>query len=75
MGFDERLLQRVLGFVLSGEHVPAVGQQRRLVALEDRLERALVACLQAPHERRVVIPGAHLVGIYPHHHRNPLQVG
>jgi hypothetical protein len=57
----------VLGFVLVAEHVPAVGQQRRLVALEDLLERALVACLQAPYERRVVVPGAHLMGIYPHH--------
>ncbi len=60
VGFDEGLLQRVLGLVLVGEHVPAVGQQRRLVAPEDLLERPLVAGLQAPHERCVVVAEAHL---------------
>ncbi len=43
MGFDEGLLQRVLAFVSVAEHVPAVGQQPRVVALEDLLERALIA--------------------------------
>ena len=76
MGFDERLLERVLALVAVGEHVPAVGQQRRPVAREDLLERTLVAGLQAPHERRVVVPGTqHLGCIYPHHQRNPPRVG
>jgi hypothetical protein len=47
MSFDEGLLERVLALLAIAEHVPAVGQQRRVVALEDRREGLLVARLRA----------------------------
>ncbi len=54
MRFDEGLLQRVLGLLLVAEHVPAVGQQRRVVALEDRLEGPLLAAPHSSHQRGIV---------------------
>jgi hypothetical protein len=58
MGFDEGLLESVLTLVAVAEHVPAVGQQWRVVTLEDRWESPSITCLQAPHECRVVVPEA-----------------
>ena len=45
---QEGLLEHVLGVVEAAEHVAAEGQQRRVVAFVDRLERTLVALA---HER------------------------
>ena len=65
MGFDECLLQCVLALVAIAEHVPAVGQQRRMVTLEDRRKRLLVAGLRASHERSVVVADASAETIRP----------
>ena len=61
MGFDEGLLERVLALVAIAEHVPAVRQQRPVVALEDRGEGSLIARLHAHDERRVVVAKASAV--------------
>ena len=55
MSLDESLLQRVLALVAIAQHVPAVGQQWRVMALEDRGKRLLVTGLRAPRERRIVV--------------------
>ena len=47
-GGGEHLLQHVLRVLLRGQHVAAEGQQPRLIAGDQRLERVVVA---APHER------------------------
>jgi len=75
MGFDERLLEGVLALALVGEHVPAVGEQRCVMALEDRLEGPLVARLHRTHERVIACPGMKAVAIHQHHPQNPLEVG
>ncbi len=75
MGFDERMLECVLALALVPEHVPAVGEQRCVVALEDRLEGPLVARMHRTHERVIAGQGMNAVAIYQHHSQNPLEVG
>ena len=53
-GGGEDLLQHVLGVLLGAEHVPAEGEQARLVAREERLEGGV---LPAAGERDELLVG------------------
>ena len=53
-GRREDLLQHVLGVLARGQHVPAEGQQPRLVARDERLEGVVVA---APDQRDQALVG------------------
>ena len=43
MGCDEGLLEQILGVLARADHVPAEAEQPRLVAVEQDLERVVVA--------------------------------
>jgi hypothetical protein len=54
-GRGEDLLQHVLGVLLRAEHVAAEGEQPRLVALDERLEGAVVPATNKRHEPLVAL--------------------
>ena len=56
MGPQEGLLQRVLAVLEAAEHVAAEGEQRRVMALVEHLERSLVALAHKGGEPCVVEP-------------------
>ena len=66
-GGGEDLLQHVLRVLLRAEHVAAEGEQARLVALDERLEGAVMA---APGEG-----DQPLVGLQPQQRRAPRESG
>ena len=66
-GGGEDLLQDVLGVLARAEHVPAEGQQPRLVAGDERLEGGLVAAAGQRDEP--------LVAREPEQRRRPAQTG
>jgi hypothetical protein len=66
-GGGEDLLEHVLGVLLGGEHVPAEGQQARLVARDEGLEGVVVP---APDERDQA-----LVGLQAQQWRAPVEAG
>ena len=65
VGGGEDLLEHVLGVLLGAEHVPAEGEQPRLVALHERLEGAVVAAADERHEL--------LVALQPKQGRTPCE--
>jgi hypothetical protein len=50
VGGDERVLDDVLGLLAGADHVPCEGEDASVVAVEDRLERSVVAGAEQPHE-------------------------
>ena len=56
MGAQEGLLERVLGVLAVAEHVPGERQQRRVVAVVERLERRGVTLADERGETLVVEP-------------------
>jgi hypothetical protein len=66
-GGREDLLQHVLGVLLRAEHVAAEGEQARLIALDQGLERPV---MPAPDER-----DQPLIGLKPEQGRTPCKRG
>jgi hypothetical protein len=55
VGVDEDLLEDVLGVLGRAQHLPAEAEQAALVAVDDRLEGAVVATPQQRHQPLVAL--------------------